>query len=969
MKEAASKGPSNPTSSTSSKASAAKSPPVQRQAQPIIPLPFFTSPLAAPFLQRKAACPCDGGCPQCSGSHTAVPLPISSLPVLPPPISSLQRKENDSCEIEKDPDEPVILPTEEETESTGADKTAQPKSRAQHSADSTGSGFTNAPEKTPHNQKNDENNLNSPDNVAAIESGINSGRGRGTPLHSDTRDFMETRFGYDFRDVRIHTGGNAAQMNRRLNSFAFTSGTDIFFAPNYYHPGTTGGDRLLAHELTHVVQQSSGSDGGTVREKSSPRIVNRNNDPNAKGFTDYEDKGYYKREPITGRAVHHLLEKELRAVDANLVTEAPIPGSVSNFTGLNKVGFADLYKARPNKKISGVRGVDQVYHENNIWSMPACGSANLKTEPCSPTNRGPTRPPRVKGARGWKGDFPAKIWVGEIKPLGLRKLGAGMAQVENYKFGYQEFVEEVNKFSNKVTCPSIKTATLTKLTIPAGLNYLYSNKARGKNGAGKVEVGPHRFWIYPLRKYGLYVYFSIDKDFDQTVHDPWVKAQIKILEDIRKPLTKKHPRTPGLKAAAKFRSTPTKWISPSTSSPLSPKPITPKPTTSKSTTSKSITIQRKTTKGPKYWKQEGKKWETTRKGWGKKIRNYFKKKGKGLKKKMEVDKRLGIKKTATDPMIKKNAAKLQSLFFWSGTKGKFVGKVRFLMGAAFARIQAVFNKMKKKMKKIRTRSGKISGKGFGLFGWRKTLIRVLLEAAKIGVARFITMSFNVFAQCFDGAMRKAVGMFKEEMNEQYATQLCTFKNRFQQSRKRLEKEWGGVIDSIKDLIKTIKDVSKWIQIASGLITLIRLGVQIVSCLTPPALGCLWGLVAQIGLSAALGLLVGTEWFNQNIVTPTIGKIIRNYATPKYKSLINRVLGPDLKEFHCQISEPSPGSGGVVIPLRSKLAAVIPAPSSRSTGTIGKRNMPAHWNSCWVKNSWIQKENRHHESSSLNWSRF
>ena len=70
---------------------------------------------------------------------------------------------------------------------------------------------------------------------------------------------MESRFGSDFSGVRIHDNSHAATLNRELNAQAFTRGTDIFFNKGYYNPETSSGKHLLAHELTHVVQQNPGT--------------------------------------------------------------------------------------------------------------------------------------------------------------------------------------------------------------------------------------------------------------------------------------------------------------------------------------------------------------------------------------------------------------------------------------------------------------------------------------------------------------------------------------------------------------------------------------------------------------------------------------------------------------------------------------------------------------------------------------
>ena len=80
-------------------------------------------------------------------------------------------------------------------------------------------------------------------------------RSTGQPLDTETRDFMEPRFKWDFGDVRIHSDSQAAQSARDVGARAYTVGNDIAFGDNQYAPGTTQGRHLLAHELAHVVQQ------------------------------------------------------------------------------------------------------------------------------------------------------------------------------------------------------------------------------------------------------------------------------------------------------------------------------------------------------------------------------------------------------------------------------------------------------------------------------------------------------------------------------------------------------------------------------------------------------------------------------------------------------------------------------------------------------------------------------------------
>lgn len=87
--------------------------------------------------------------------------------------------------------------------------------------------------------------------------------GGGSPLDTSTRANMESRFGQDFSDVRVHTDGAAHESAKSVNAQAYTVGSNIVFQRDKYDPSSAGGQHMLAHELTHVVQQRSGPVEGT----------------------------------------------------------------------------------------------------------------------------------------------------------------------------------------------------------------------------------------------------------------------------------------------------------------------------------------------------------------------------------------------------------------------------------------------------------------------------------------------------------------------------------------------------------------------------------------------------------------------------------------------------------------------------------------------------------------------------------
>jgi Domain of unknown function (DUF4157) len=98
-----------------------------------------------------------------------------------------------------------------------------------------------------------------------LETAIQQARGGGQPLPEALRGLMEQALGADFHGVRLHTDAHADALNRSLQAQAFTTGQDIFFGQGAYHPYRSSGHELLAHELTHVMQQDGTAKGTRIQ--------------------------------------------------------------------------------------------------------------------------------------------------------------------------------------------------------------------------------------------------------------------------------------------------------------------------------------------------------------------------------------------------------------------------------------------------------------------------------------------------------------------------------------------------------------------------------------------------------------------------------------------------------------------------------------------------------------------------------
>lgn len=130
----------------------------------------------------------------------------------------------------------------------------------------------------------------------ALEARLQQNLGSGSPLPGSTRQQMGSAFGVDFSGVRLHTGSESMQLSRALGARAFTYGRDVFFNQHSYNPDRTADQHLLAHELTHVVQQ-----GGVAADQIQNKQLNTIQLSRlATHFGEFEDYRYGDLENAAG---------------------------------------------------------------------------------------------------------------------------------------------------------------------------------------------------------------------------------------------------------------------------------------------------------------------------------------------------------------------------------------------------------------------------------------------------------------------------------------------------------------------------------------------------------------------------------------------------------------------------------------------------------------------------------------------
>ena len=178
-----------------------------------------------------------------------------------------------------------------------------------------------------------------PGGTSRVAAKIQASKTGGSPLPSGVRNFMEPRFAADFSGVKIHTGDRAAQLNKQVNARAFTTGNHIFFGKNKFKPHTDEGKELIAHELTHTIQQ-----GAAVQQ--SPVSVGRSLDPLAAQRS--EDAVVTQR---TTSKIHRFLGFDIPSPLDWLAGKANIIPGFRMFTiilGVNPINMSSVDRSAAN---------------------------------------------------------------------------------------------------------------------------------------------------------------------------------------------------------------------------------------------------------------------------------------------------------------------------------------------------------------------------------------------------------------------------------------------------------------------------------------------------------------------------------------------------------------------------------------------------------------------------------------------
>jgi hypothetical protein len=182
----------------------------------------------------------------------------------------VQKKEEEKDPVQKkdDKEEPVQKKEEEKDTVQKKDEKEEPVQKKEEEEKPVQAKCDNCEEKEKVQKKSNKSQTEIQHN--GIESKLNKSKGGGNKLDKNTKQEMESGFGADFSNVKIHTDSNAEQMSQEIGAQAFTNGNDVYFNKGKYNPDSKEGKHLLAHELTHTVQQTGMVQKSSINNENLP---------------------------------------------------------------------------------------------------------------------------------------------------------------------------------------------------------------------------------------------------------------------------------------------------------------------------------------------------------------------------------------------------------------------------------------------------------------------------------------------------------------------------------------------------------------------------------------------------------------------------------------------------------------------------------------------------------------------------
>jgi hypothetical protein len=281
-----------------------------------------------PVVQRKPQCSCDGGCPTCAG-NIQTKLIQAKLTIGQPDDQYEEEADRVSDQVMRMP-EPAIQRAPGCSSCPGSEEEDLIQTKP------VGNRITPIIQRKGEEEPDEEDEIHaksesnkSPPVNSGFQQRIQSAKSGGHRLGTTEKHFFESRFNRSFEDVKIHTDPETTDMAKSINAKAFTLGKDIFFGAGHYSPKSENGKHLLAHELTHVVQQK---DPGAPKIRRSP--------------TEPQISNFLRGQAIINRKQNRLDEEVNHVLEEDKKPNQMSPGSAAEVgrQALEIVGYERLMK-------------------------------------------------------------------------------------------------------------------------------------------------------------------------------------------------------------------------------------------------------------------------------------------------------------------------------------------------------------------------------------------------------------------------------------------------------------------------------------------------------------------------------------------------------------------------------------------------------------------------------------------------
>lgn len=655
---------------------------------------------------------------------------------------------------------------------------------------------------------------------SGLESSLSHSNGSGAPLASHTRDQMEEAFGADFSGVRVHTGSDSAAMNEEIGARAFTYGSDIHFNTGEYAPGTDSGKHLLAHELTHVVQQNSG-----VRR--APKRVQR------KLLVFGPTTGI-----PSGTMIHNygvLPQFVEGGLNAGVWPEPRTPGANKDRVGVGLYGEPDFYRSN---------GVSDV--PIGINQKAAGGFQNMNQSFAAP------KKPLVPGGSVQNlGAAPTDIELGDLKPGHSPEEQFGRSQIRHYIKGIENTADAVNDYQQNNGHadrwnPLPKARPMTTLTVPpiltqssaTGFRYTkldvweWTDKARRHSYTSLMGS----LIVYRSPVPGVWAYEWMPENVPETLGEDFDVQRLldRLNNDVRPRLEAEQQVAPKLKVSRSGRRNPRALVR---RKPKPHKKFNPQPFND----------------AYGKWRPDAEK-------------------ALGDKKSKDNEAVLealigGKKRTGFDPKapqkVKERAKGFHTIRHWM-RYGKLYVWLRKTFDSVYVKLAGFAKWIKQKVKGL---VKSVGSSGFG--NWIKAAAMALFKVAKKLGAWAISIILdklldslqegvtNILRQLAEAVTPEAVKSKIEELEEAKAK----FETLIKETTEKIEKWLFG------DKLEMFTKLSKYMEIAntvSTIVSVVKWGIRIVACASPPLLGCLWNL-AVAALEYAFSKIMQTCWFGAKVM--------------------------------------------------------------------------------------------------------